>query len=130
MAHTHCPVCFELLEVRTATPCVICGGWPESVKRLDPQSQFHEWRLPNGQRLILCKACELEEFMVPGGWGFRLGLTTGRVPLDSLQRLPTLVVPRLEADKFCPLCNLRLAFLKIISSRLSSGTHDEPTPFD
>ena len=80
-----CPICYGPLEVRDVTPCSICGGWPEAVERFDPAAEFREYRLPSGQDIALCRACQLEEFMVPGGWGSRLNLPKASLPLDNLQ---------------------------------------------
>src|SRR5262249_33439862 len=96
------------------TPCYICGGWPEAVARFDPSATFTEFRLPGGQSLVLCRGCELEEFMVPGGWGYRL--TSGeKLPVNALQRVRAIEGPRLGRDKYCPACNLRMAFAEVIA---------------
>jgi hypothetical protein len=116
MGQTQCPICYAPLEVRDVTPCVICGGWPDSVERFTPSAKFAEWRLPAGPVLILCQACELEEFMVPGGWGFRLGHDAGSLPINSLQFVRNLPVPVIAKDKFCAQCDLRLAFLEVVAS--------------
>src|SRR5437016_5765862 len=81
-----CPVCYTPLEVRDVTPCFICGGWPEALARFDPGAAFTEFRLPRGRVLALCRDCELEEFMVPGGWGDRLALDE-KLPINALQRV-------------------------------------------
>jgi hypothetical protein len=75
---------------------------------------FTEFRLPDGQAIVLCRSCELEEFMVRGGWGYRL-VPGGKLPINALQRIPSLSPPQLGRDKFCSTCNLRLAFLAIIA---------------
>jgi hypothetical protein len=80
---SQCPVCYTPLEVRDVTPCCICGGWPETVARFDEAAQFTEFRLPGGRAIVLCRGCELEEFMVPGGWGFRLR-PGERLPVNGL----------------------------------------------
>jgi hypothetical protein len=115
-----CPVCFGPLEVRTVTPCDICGDWrvkPE--EELLEGASFAQCRLPDGQILTLCSGCLLEDFTVPGGLGNRLNLPPA--PQHALHTHLTLVRtiehPELGKDKFCPACNLRLAFLKIIASR-------------
>jgi hypothetical protein len=77
---------------------------------------FREYRLPNGEPIVLCRSCELEEFMVEGGWGYRLGLE-GRRPINALQWAGEIEHPQLGQDKFCPTCNLRLAFLQILAAR-------------
>ncbi len=84
------------------------------VKGFSPATEFREWRLPRGDLLVLCGSCELEEFMVPRGWGYRLGLPARRLPVNALQAVRLIPSPVLGKDKFCPQCNLRLAFLNII----------------
>jgi hypothetical protein len=115
MPPSQCPVCFGLLEVRTVAPCYICGGWQEQVERFDASAIFRVYRLPGAGTIVLCHGCELEEFMVPGGWGNRLNLGSNRVLLDALRIVRTLDVPQLGKDKFCTSCNLRLAFLDLIA---------------
>lgn len=114
MGVSHCPCCDTPLEIRDVTPCDICGGWPESVARFEPVAEYTEHRLPSGQTVVLCRACELDEFMVPGGWGYWLGLDKG-LPINALQRVRSVESPRIGRDKFCPTCNLRLAFAKIVA---------------
>jgi hypothetical protein len=58
----------------------------------------------------------LEEFMVTGGWGYRLA-PGEKVPVNALQRVRSLASPQLGQDKFCPTCNLRLAFLAMVAAR-------------
>jgi hypothetical protein len=115
MPPSQCPVCFGLFEVRTVTACYICGGWPEQVDRFDTSAIFREYRLPGSGKIVLCHGCELEEFMVPGGWGNLLNLGSNRLLLDALTIMGTLAAPKLGKDKFCTSCNLRLAFLELIA---------------
>jgi hypothetical protein len=111
---SQCPLCYSPLEVRDVAPCYVCGGWPDAVARFDPAARFAEYRLPGGQTLVLCRGCELEEFMVPGGWGFRL-ITEQTRPINALQLVRMVDRPELARDKFCPSCNLRLAFADVIA---------------
>jgi hypothetical protein len=115
MGQTQCPVCFSPLEIRDVTPCFVCGGSPEVVARFDPTTVFTEFRLPGGESLILCPGCELEEFMVPGGWGYRL-VAEEKLPVNGLQRVRAVDGARLGRDKFCPECNIRLAFAQVIAN--------------
>ena len=116
MPSSQCPICYGPLEVGDVTPCSICGGWSEAVERFDPAAEFREYRLPSGQAIVLCGACQLEEFMVPGGWGSRLNLPKAALALDNLQLVRRVEQPALARDKFCPNCNLRLAFLKVLAA--------------
>ncbi|MBY0230098.1 MAG: hypothetical protein K2W96_12520 [Gemmataceae bacterium] len=121
MSVSHCPICYGALEVREVAPCVVCGGWPESVERFSPSSPIREWRLPSGEVLALCEGCLLEEFMVTGGWGYRLGLEEWALPVQALQPVRSVPRPALGKDKFCPGCNLRLAFIKVVAARQGVG---------
>ncbi|MBL8799232.1 MAG: hypothetical protein JNM56_35425 [Planctomycetia bacterium] len=114
MGQAQCPICYSPLEVRDVTPCFVCGGWPESVARFGSAAVFTEFRLPSGRCLVLCRGCELEEFMVPGGWGYRLAPDEGR-PVNALQRVRSVESSCLERDKFCPTCRLRLAFAVLVA---------------
>lgn len=115
MASSQCPVCDSPLETRVVTPCDICGGWPEMVESFDPTATFMKFRLPSGPCLVVCRSCELEEFMVRGGWGDRL--THGAaLPINAIHPVQTLEQPRLQRDKFCPTCNIRLALAEVIAN--------------
>lgn len=127
MRPSQCPVCYATLEVREVAPCFICGGWPEAVARFDSAAEFHEWRLPAGQPIVLCRACELEEFMVPGGWGYRL-ISDEKRPINALRSILAVAKPQLVRDKFCPSCNLRLAFLDLLV--VNKLTAESPTASD
>ena len=121
MPQSQCPVCYTPLEVRDVTPCFICGGWPGTVEKFRSDTEYREWRMPGGQMIVFCSPCEVEEFMVPGGWGYRLGLPTRRFPVNDLQRMRLIEQPQLGRDKFCPSCKLRLSFLKIVAECRSAG---------
>ena len=117
MQWTHCPSCYSLLETREVTPCFICGGWPVSVEKFDPARKFVEFELPDGTCLILCEPCQVEEFMVEGGWGWRLSIPTNRLPINHLRFISEIATPELALDKYCQHCLQRLAFLKILAAR-------------
>lgn len=114
MSQSQCPVCYSPLEVRDVTSCFVCGGWDRPVATATVSAEFTEFRLPDGQPLVLCRGCELEELMVPVGWGYQL-VPGEKLPVNAMQRVRTVTTPSLGRDKFCPTCNLRLAFLKLIT---------------
>ena len=114
MGQSQCPMCYSALEIRDVTPCYICGGRPESVAQFDFAVEFREFRLPDGQVIVMCWGCELGEFMVPGGWGYRIAFGEA-LPINALQWSRSLQASRLQKDKFCPACNLRLAFLDVVA---------------
>jgi hypothetical protein len=52
--------------------------------------------------------------MVESGWGYLLGLPSNRLPINFLSFVRELSQPEISFDKYCPQCNLRLAFLKLL----------------
>lgn len=125
MAALQCPCCHSPLEARDVTPCEVCGGWFESVAQFSPTAAYTQHRLPSGHTVVLCRACELEEFMVPGGWGYRLVPDEG-LPVRALQRVRSVDSPRIGRDKFCPRCNLRLAFAEVVTDNLKNTAYEPP----
>jgi hypothetical protein len=121
MQRAQCPLCYSLLEVRAVTPCFICGGRPDHVERFNPAKPIREYQLPNGLNIVLCSGCEVEEFMVEGGYGWQLELPTSRLPINYLSWVSDLTEPKVGLDKYCNQCNLRLAFLKILAKRSSKA---------
>jgi hypothetical protein len=115
MQWVQCPRCYSPLEPTSVTPCFICGGWPESVARFNSTQIYREYSLPDGQKIVLCSACEVEEFMVEGGWGYVLELETNRLPIKALSFVREHNQPELGFDQYCPECKLRLAFLKLLA---------------
>ncbi len=116
MQWSHCPFCYGLLETCEVTPCFICGGWPESVQRFDPAAKFIEFELPDDTRLVLCNGCQVEEFMVKGGWGWQLNIPTNTLPINYLRYIGEVAEPKLTLDKYCLHCLQRLAFIKILAA--------------
>jgi hypothetical protein len=62
----------------------------------------------------------LEDFMVPGGWGYRL-CPDEKLPVNALRWVRSLDGPQVGRDKFCPTCNLRLALLKVVAPAQKEG---------
>jgi hypothetical protein len=124
VSQSQCPVCFAPLEVRDVMPCFICGGWQPKGERY-----FNEWRMPGGLSIVLCHLCELEEFISPGRWGRRLGLRTTPHPLNALEFVRTVSTPTNVKDKYCPECNLRLAFLRIVADSIQPRTNNSLASF-
>jgi hypothetical protein len=117
MSDVQCPLCFDTLQVRDVTPCYICGGWTTTHSSVT----YREWLLPTGASIVLCNCCEVEEFMTPFGWGHRLGLPKSRrLPIAALQLVRSVSNVEMQKDKYCPTCNLRLAFLRIVADSVTS----------
>jgi hypothetical protein len=94
-------------------PCHLCGADPEELKHLE-RHQFVEYLLPPGQTTILCNNCwgDVGSFE-PEFFGFSQGLPKG---LRAPQFQRDLAEPMIGKDKFCPVCNLRLAFLRLVAN--------------
>jgi hypothetical protein len=129
MQWTHCLFCYSPLETQEVTPCFICGGFPESIRRLaenpaDRKNKFTEYELPDGRRIVICPACEVEEFLADGGWGWNLGFSVPSVPLQYLRYLGEIADPETSVDKYCNNCHLRLAFMKVLAERENQSGDD------
>lgn len=110
MSAAQCPICFTPLEIRTVTPCFVCGANDEHPL----MAKYQAFRLPNEELIVLCKGCQLEEFMVPGGWGFQM-FPEEQFPLDALSPIPEQVALEPSTDKYCPSCKLPYKFLRILA---------------
>jgi len=79
------------------------------------EQKYTRYSFPSRQEIILCEGCLLEEFLVPGGLG-QLPNLAEEVNLSKyLSNLEVVEAGSLEQDKYCPNCNYRLAFLKLIT---------------
>ena len=100
----NCPICYEALEVQTVTPCFRCGAWHSLIS-----TPVYEFQLPDGQQLMLCNICYLEEICSDqGDLKQRLNIQHRRELTDSLPRAHSLI------DKVCIECGMRLALLNIM----------------
>src|SRR5262249_54587678 len=106
-----CPLCFGELEVRSVQPCFVCGGWPG----VDPAKPEHHFTIrDDGTAIILCNVCWLEEVLSDqGDLKRRLKIGSEHDLVVAPERPPA------NSDKFCPVCNRRLALLEAMSHRLS-----------
>lgn len=108
-ATSHCPLCFEVLEIRAVGPCYECGGsGPDAGSR-----DWQDYLLPDGSRLALCNICYLEDFYSGQGDLLQRLNLAGKADLTQAPfRAPA------HQDKFCPTCRRRLALLKLMRQRL------------
>ncbi len=106
-----CPVCFGELEVRAVRPCFVCGGWSGATPS-EPQRHFTT--RDDGTPITLCNICWLEEVLSDqGNLKQRIKIRGERDLVVAPDR------PAPERDKFCPVCNCRLALLEVMAHRLS-----------
>jgi hypothetical protein len=114
MQATHCPICYELLEVRNVGPCMECGSGPREIdEALTGEHTFAEYRIFGELSLVLCNFCQADFssydptfFGLP--LGTRVGLENGRWEFVRD------VQPVITKDKCCPKCGYRLPFLEFI----------------
>src|SRR5882724_10434656 len=106
-----CPVCFGELEVRRVQPCFVCGGWPG----VEPSKPEHHFTIrEDGTPITLCNICWLEEVLSDqGDLKERLKIKGERDLVVAHDRPPA------EKDKFCRVCNRRLALLEVMAHRHS-----------
>ncbi len=118
---THCPLCYEELLVVETTPCISCGSSKTSLKILkqDIEENFsHDsinysiYRAFEKFEVMLCNICTLDFTSVASEF-FRFKKEKTINPSD-FQFLKIIKNPAIGKDKFCPSCNMRLAYLLFI----------------
>ena len=123
MKHTHCPICYEELEVVDTTPCIDCGPSDRSLDILkqDIAEGFtHDtvtytlYRAFEKYECILCDLCTFD-FMSydPTYFGFDKGVTLWP---SNFQFLKHVEKPQVGKDKSCSGCGHRLAFLLFVQN--------------
>ena len=113
MQETHCPLCFEKLDVRDVAPCDDCGWSPSEIDHFHQGLHtYREYEVFPGLRLTLCDFCFTDfASYKPDFFGLapRTRLGPGKMTL-----VRTIDRPSLGQDKFCPRCGLRLSFLRFV----------------
>lgn len=113
MQATHCPICYEPLEIREVGPCMECGSNPREIE--DARTGKHtyaEYRIFGNLSLVLCNFCQVD-FSSHDPIFFGLPRGT-RVGLESGWEFVRDVQPMIAKDKCCPKCGYRLPFLEFI----------------
>ena len=118
MTHTHCPVCYEELEVVETTPCIDCGASERSINLLNQDIkenykhdsvQFSLYRAFEEIECVICDLCTLEFTSYnPEHFGFKKGI---KMWPSNFQFLKHIEKPVIVKDKYCNNCNERLAFI-------------------
>src|SRR5688572_29956744 len=112
MEATHCPLCFEPLEVREVGPCMDCGFDPKEIEHARQGIHtYAEYRIFGNLSLVLCNFCQCDFSSIsPGYFGLpgraRIGLGYWEFIRD--------VEPVITKDKCCPQCKHRLPFLEFV----------------
>jgi len=113
MQATHCPLCYELLEVREVGPCMECGFLPSEIEHAQTgKHTFAEYRIFGELSLVLCNICYVD-------FGSRDPVFFG---LPSQLRIDICrwefvrdVQPVITKGKCCVKCGYRLPFLEFVA---------------
>lgn len=121
MKHSHCPLCFEELEVVETTPCIACGNFDfniEVLKQDIAESYAHDsvnfanYRAFDKHEIILCDLCPFDmSSFDPEVFGLE---KSKAISPSDFQFLTAIENPSIERDKFCLACNMRLAYLLFV----------------
>ena len=116
MQATHCPLCYEPLEVRDVGPCMDCGFYPEEIEHaLAGMHTYAEYRIFGDLSLVLCSFCDADFASYdPTFFGLPRG---NRIGLDRPQgwEFVRAVPPVITKDKCCANCGYRLPFLEFVA---------------
>jgi len=114
MKKEQCPICYSDLEKAECTPCHDCGWVKERIDDfLAKEGNFNVYELYDGLALQLCDPCKVDfgsyksEFL-----GFKDGT---RIGFENMNFVKSVDNSKLEIDKWCPECKMRLKFLSFIS---------------
>ena len=129
MQETHCPLCYEPLEVRPGSPCMDCGCFHNSVDLAGSgKMTYAEFEVFEKFRIVFCTSCQVEFGCYdPAFFGLpataKLGMNA-RNGWSFVRDVPA----RVAKDKCCTKCGYRLTFSKfVIKARALHGdlqTHE------
>jgi len=114
---THCPICYEKLEIIDVAPCNDCGWDETEIQHLKEKKHIYAEFEVYGSKLILCNFCDVDfSSFQPSFWGFpdkeRIGY--GSEGFRKIEEIPYEKLS-IRKDKFCPSCKGRLTFLKALA---------------
>jgi hypothetical protein len=112
---THCPLCSTELEVADVAPCAECGHLPHEIEHaLAGKHTYAEMRIFDDLSLVLCNFCQVDFGSFQQDF---FGLPhTANIGYEKMQFLRDVTEVFIGKDKYCPQCNLRLAFLKFVAA--------------
>ena len=121
MKNTNCPLCFNELTVIETTPCISCGDSEENIEILKQDINenfihdsvvYSNYRAFGELEIIMCSLCTLDFICMNPEF---LGLPKDKKIWPScFQFLNVIEGPKIEKDKFCSSCNMRLAYLLFV----------------
>ena len=111
--HTHCPFCQTELEVTDVAPCVECGHLAEEIEHaLAGKHTYAEMRIFGDLSVVLCDFCQVDfGSLNPDYFGLPRNARIGYERMQLVRDVPKAFIGK---DKYCPQCNLRLAFLRFV----------------
>lgn len=113
MQETHCPLCHGELEVRDVAPCDECGAVPQEIEHfVAGKHSYAEYEVFAPLKLTLCNFCDVD-FGSSDPTFFGLP-RNARIGYQFMRLVRPIEKPALGKDKFCPVCNLRLSFLRFV----------------
>lgn len=129
LKYTHCPLCNTELQVIDVAPCMECGHLPEETEdALTGKHTYAEMHIFGDLSVVLCNFCQVDF----GSWDptfFGLPRNAkSKIGYGKMQFLRELDTIYIGKDKYCPECNLRLAFLKfVVAARELHAKLDDTT---
>jgi hypothetical protein len=113
MKEANCPLCYAELEVRDVAPCDGCGASAEELEHFaSGKHTYAEYEVFAPLKLTLCNFCDVD-FGSSDPTFFGLP-PNSRIGFQHMRLVQPLREPALGKDKFCPVCKLRLSFLRFV----------------
>jgi hypothetical protein len=125
MNATHCPLCYEPLEVREVSPCMDCGSKLEKLGHARVgEYTYAEYRIFRDLSLVLCSFCQWDfSSYDPTFFGLPRGTWVG---MESRRwTFVREVQPVITKDKCCAHCGYRLPFLEFVARARELHSDDE-----
>jgi len=115
MKKNNCPKCYNELQVRSTTPCYVCGCYhsEEEIAKKIEKDNFTLYGLPNNTELVLCQLCYLED-VLDGQGDLLTSLKIKQTEAHASVRFLDHSKAEINKDKYCTTCNKRLSLLKLI----------------
>lgn len=121
---THCPICWEKLEVIDVAPCDDCGWDTDEIQQFKEQKHTYSKFEVYGSELVLCNFCDVDfSSYHPSYWGFpdkeKVGF--GSKGFRKIEEIPYQNLS-ISKDKFCPSCKARLTFLEALAKARNANS--------
>lgn len=125
MSATHCPLCYELLEVREVGPCMDCGFHPVEIEHARAgKHTYAEFRIFGELSLVLCNFCQCDfSSYDPTFFGLPRGTRVGMERPQGWAYVRD-ALPVIVEDKCCAQCRYRLPFLEFVARAREMHSHE------